>query len=80
MGALNDASEHAQAGAAAATSSSEMSPGNSHGDPTISDPPGASFPGEPGHIDYSPSSINYVGNTHWLSMLENVRALFRKTK
>jgi hypothetical protein len=75
MGALNDASVHVPAGAGAAASSSVLSPGNSNGGPTISDPPGASFPEVPGHIDYSSSSINYVGNGHWLSMLENVRAL-----
>ncbi|KAK5223265.1 hypothetical protein LTR47_010231 [Exophiala xenobiotica] len=69
----------AQAGAGAATSSPKLCPGNSNGGPTISDPPGASFPEAPGHMDYRTSSINYVGNGHWLSMLENVRALCPKT-
>ncbi|KAK4939705.1 hypothetical protein LTR10_020095 [Elasticomyces elasticus] len=71
MGAWNGTPIPAQADVSTGTSAHTIRPDSNgaSGDPTDLAPPVA---GSPGYLEYTSTAVNYVGNSHWLSILGKI--------
>ncbi|KAI1616551.1 hypothetical protein EDD36DRAFT_461432 [Exophiala viscosa] len=74
MEALNGTPVPAQAGASTRTSAQSIRPDSNGASGNLNDlaPP---VPGLPGYMEYTRSAVNYIGNSHWLSILGNISDL-----
>ena len=71
MGALNGTPVPAQAGVSTGTTAQSIR-SDSNGAPGDLGDLAPPVPGSPGYMEYTPSAVNYIGTSHWLSILGNV--------